>query len=148
MSIESPSVPESSSVPQSSSAPCLVYSCIGTFCAVRPIHLLTDSLLRVLESNFPGDPGKDYTDMRIPTLENLEFAWVKPSETQTLGRRTRRSPTHSERAVCAICSASVSMCYFCICMCMYVYIYIYIYTYICIYVYMYVCMCIYIYIYS
>ena len=32
---------------------------------LRPVHLLRVSLLRVLESNFPGDP---LTDMRIPTL--------------------------------------------------------------------------------
>ena len=28
------------------------------------------SLLRVLESNFPGDPLSNSTDMRIPTPEN------------------------------------------------------------------------------
>ena len=36
-------------------------------CLVRPVHLLRVSLLRVLESNFPGDPLSNYTDMRIPT---------------------------------------------------------------------------------
>ena len=36
--------------------------------AVRPVHLLRVFLLRVLESNFPGDSLYNYTDMRIPTL--------------------------------------------------------------------------------
>ena len=34
---------------------------------VRPVHLLRVSLLRVRESNFPGDPLENSTDMRIPT---------------------------------------------------------------------------------
>ena len=34
---------------------------------VRPVHLLRVFLLRVLESNFPGDPLSNSTDMRIPT---------------------------------------------------------------------------------
>ena len=37
---------------------------------LRPVHLLRVVLLRVLESNFPGDSLQDYTDMRIPTPEN------------------------------------------------------------------------------
>ena len=37
---------------------------------VRPVHLLRVSLLRVLESTFPGDPLSNSTDMRIPTPEN------------------------------------------------------------------------------
>ena len=32
-----------------------------------PVHLLRVSLLRVLESNFPGDSLYNCTDMRIPT---------------------------------------------------------------------------------
>ena len=36
--------------------------------AVRPVHLLSVFLLRVLESNFPGDSLYNYTKMRIPTL--------------------------------------------------------------------------------
>ena len=39
----------------------------ATVDVVRPVHLLRVSLLRVLESNFPGDPLKNSTDMRIPT---------------------------------------------------------------------------------
>ena len=35
--------------------------------ALRPVHLLRVVLLRVLESNFPGDSLKNSTDMRIPT---------------------------------------------------------------------------------
>ena len=35
---------------------------------LRPVHLLRVFLLRVLESNFPGDPLSNSTDMRIPTL--------------------------------------------------------------------------------
>ena len=34
---------------------------------LRPVHLLRVFLLRVLESNFPGDSLYNYTDMRIPT---------------------------------------------------------------------------------
>ena len=34
---------------------------------VRPVHLLRVSPLRVLESDFPGDPLSNSTDMRIPT---------------------------------------------------------------------------------
>ena len=34
---------------------------------IGPLHLLRVSLLRVLESNFPGDPLSKFTDMRIPT---------------------------------------------------------------------------------
>ena len=39
-----------------------------TGCQLRPVHLLRVSLLRVLESNFPGDPLSKFTDMRIPPL--------------------------------------------------------------------------------
>ena len=35
--------------------------------ALRPVHLLRVFLLRVLESNFPGDPLYNYTDRRVPT---------------------------------------------------------------------------------
>ena len=35
---------------------------------VRPVHLLRVSLLRVLESNFPGDSLYNDTDMIISTL--------------------------------------------------------------------------------
>ena len=34
---------------------------------LRPVHLLRVFLLRVLESNFPGDSLYNSTDMRIPT---------------------------------------------------------------------------------
>ena len=34
---------------------------------LRPVHLLRVFLLRVLESNFPGDSLSNSTDMRIPT---------------------------------------------------------------------------------
>ena len=34
---------------------------------IRPVHLLRVSLLRVLESNFPGDSLYNYTDMIVPT---------------------------------------------------------------------------------
>ena len=34
---------------------------------LRPVHLSRVSLLRVLESNFPGDTLQNSTDMRIPT---------------------------------------------------------------------------------
>ena len=34
--------------------------------AVRPVHLLRISLLRVLESNFPGDSLSNYILMIIP----------------------------------------------------------------------------------
>ena len=34
---------------------------------VRPVHLLRVSLLRVLESNFPGDSLYNYMDMIVPT---------------------------------------------------------------------------------
>ena len=37
---------------------------------LRPVHLSRVSLLRVLESNFPGDPLSNSTDMRIPTPDN------------------------------------------------------------------------------
>ena len=37
---------------------------------LRPVHLLKVSLLRVLESNFPGDSLYNYMDMIIPTPEN------------------------------------------------------------------------------
>ena len=37
---------------------------------LRPVHLLRVSLLGVLESNFPGDPLQNSTDMRIPTPYN------------------------------------------------------------------------------
>ena len=36
---------------------------------IRPAHLLLVFLLRVPESNFPGDPLSNSTDMRIPTPE-------------------------------------------------------------------------------
>ena len=39
----------------------------GIFIHIRPVHLLRVSLLRVLESNFPGDSLSNSTDMRIPT---------------------------------------------------------------------------------
>ena len=35
--------------------------------AVRPVHLLRVFLFRVLESNFPGDPLSNSTDIGIPT---------------------------------------------------------------------------------
>ena len=38
--------------------------------ALRPVHLLRVSLLRVLEPIFPGDSLYNYTDMRIPIPEN------------------------------------------------------------------------------
>ena len=41
----------------------------GTTC-LRPVHLSRVSLLRVLESNFPGDPLSNSADMRIPTPDN------------------------------------------------------------------------------
>ena len=34
---------------------------------VRPVHLLRVLLLRVLESNFPGDSLYNYMDMIVPT---------------------------------------------------------------------------------
>ena len=34
---------------------------------VRPVHLLRVSLLRVLETNFPGDSLYDYMDTIVPT---------------------------------------------------------------------------------
>ena len=34
---------------------------------IRPVHLLRVPLLRVLESNFPGDSLSNSMDMRIPT---------------------------------------------------------------------------------
>ena len=37
---------------------------------LHPVHLSRVSLLRVLKSNFPGDPLSNSTDMRIPTPEN------------------------------------------------------------------------------
>ena len=37
---------------------------------LRPVRQLRVSLLRVLESNFPGDSLSNSTDMRIPTPEN------------------------------------------------------------------------------
>ena len=37
---------------------------------VHSVHLSRVSLLRVLESNFLGDPLSNYTDMRIPSPEN------------------------------------------------------------------------------
>ena len=37
---------------------------------VRPVHLLRIFLLRVLESNFPGDPLSNSTDIGIPTPWN------------------------------------------------------------------------------
>ena len=37
---------------------------------IRPVHLSRVSLLRVLESNFPGEPLSNSTDMRIATPEN------------------------------------------------------------------------------
>ena len=39
----------------------------GNAALIRPVHLLRVSLLRVLESNFPGDPLYNHMDMRIPT---------------------------------------------------------------------------------
>ena len=42
--------------------------CAGIFWSqVRPVHLLRVSLLRVAESNFPGDSLYNSTDMRIST---------------------------------------------------------------------------------
>ena len=41
---------------------------------IRPVHLSRVSLLRVLESNFPGDPLSNSTDKRIRIPENLESA--------------------------------------------------------------------------
>ena len=43
--------------------------CLSVYMYVRlrPVHLLRVFLLRVLESNFPGDPLSNSTDMRIPT---------------------------------------------------------------------------------
>ena len=64
---------------------------ICLYCAIRPVHLSRVSLLRVLESNFPGDTLSNSTDMGIPTPYNEESACVKPSETQTLNRRTGRT---------------------------------------------------------
>ena len=59
--------------------------------AIRPVHLLRVSLLRVLEPNFPEDSLYNYMDMIIPIPENQEFAWVKPCEIETLNRRTGRT---------------------------------------------------------
>ena len=39
----------------------------GRWLTIRPVHLVRVSLLRVLESNFPGDPLYNHMDMRIPT---------------------------------------------------------------------------------
>ena len=36
--------------------------------SIRPVHLLRVSLLRVLESNFPGDSLSNYTDMNSHPL--------------------------------------------------------------------------------
>ena len=45
-----------------------VYVCDLVIC---PVHLLRVVLLRVLESNFPGDPLSNSKDMRIPTILEL-----------------------------------------------------------------------------
>ena len=42
----------------------------GVTTCLRPVHLLRVFLLRVLESNFPGDSLPDSMDMRIPTPYN------------------------------------------------------------------------------
>ena len=47
-----------------------LYCIISYDLILSPVHLLRLSLLRVLESNFPGDPISNSTDMRIPTPEN------------------------------------------------------------------------------
>ena len=39
----------------------------GTRTNIRPVHLLRVVLLRVLESNFPGDPLSNSMGMIIPT---------------------------------------------------------------------------------
>ena len=41
------------------------HECMPTH--LRPVHLFRVFLLRVLESNFPGDPLSKSTDMIIPT---------------------------------------------------------------------------------
>ena len=45
----------------------IIYTYYLSYVKVRPVHLLRVFLLRVLESNFPGDPLSNSTDMRIPT---------------------------------------------------------------------------------
>ena len=47
-------------------ARCRAYTRVYVY--VRPVHLLRVFLLRVLESNFPGDPLSNSTDMIISTL--------------------------------------------------------------------------------
>ena len=39
----------------------------GVCYIIRPVHLLRVFLLKVLESNFPGDSLYNSTDMKIPT---------------------------------------------------------------------------------
>ena len=41
---------------------------------ISPSLPINSALFRVLESNFPGDPLSNSTDMRIPTPDNSESA--------------------------------------------------------------------------
>ena len=52
--------------------------------ALRPVHLLRVSLLRVLESNFPGDPLSKFTDMRIPPLRIKSLLESNPLKPELL----------------------------------------------------------------
>ena len=47
--------------------PCPVITFLECHGVIRPVHLLRVSVLRVLESNFPGNSLYSYTDMRIRT---------------------------------------------------------------------------------
>ena len=51
---------------------------------VHPVHLLRVFLLRVLESNFPGDSLYNYTDMRIPTLKIKSLLESNPLKPELL----------------------------------------------------------------
>ena len=45
---------------------------------------------RVRESDVPGDPPSNQSDMRTPTPQSAESAWARPSEVLTRSRRTGR----------------------------------------------------------
>ena len=51
---------------------------------LRPVHLLRVAILRVLESNFPGDPLSKFMDMKIPPLRIKSLLESNPLKPELL----------------------------------------------------------------
>ena len=58
---------------------------------LRPVHLLRQFLLRVLESNFPGDSLGNPQGRGNPTLLNQDCARVEPPERHNISREIGRT---------------------------------------------------------